>query len=81
MDTRVGHQVGLKLGQIDVEGAIEAERSRDWRHNLADETVQVGVRRALNVQVTSEKNNDNKLHPKRSNEFILEKAHSYRQTS
>ena len=39
VDTRVGHQVGLELGQVDVEGAIEAERSRDGRHYLADQTV------------------------------------------
>merc|ERR1719197_756907 len=40
VDTRVGHQVGLELGHIDVQGG----------DNLSDEAVQVGVRRALDVQ-------------------------------
>ena len=55
VDTRVGHQVCLELGQVDVEGAIEAERGRDGRHNLTDQTVQVGVRWALDVKISSEK--------------------------
>ena len=49
VDTRVGHQVGQELGQVDVEGAIEAERGRNGGHNLTDQTVQVGVRRASSM--------------------------------
>ena len=43
MDARVGHQIGLELGQVNVEGALEAQRRRDGRHDLADQSVQVGV--------------------------------------
>ncbi|EPY32002.1 hypothetical protein STCU_00936 [Strigomonas culicis] len=50
VDARVGHQVGLELGQIHVERAVEAEGRREGRHDLADEAVHVGVRGALNVQ-------------------------------
>jgi hypothetical protein len=51
VDTRVGHQVGLELGQVDVERAVEPERGGDGRDDLGNETVQVGVRGPLNVQV------------------------------
>lgn len=52
-DTGVRHQVGLELGQIDVEGTIETQGSGDGRHNLGDQSVQVGVGWSLNVQVSS----------------------------
>ena len=42
VDTGEGHQVGLELVQVDVEGTVEAKRSRDGGNNLSDETVQVG---------------------------------------
>ena len=38
----VRHQVGLEFVQVDVEGTVEAKRSRDGGNNLSDETVQVG---------------------------------------
>ena len=53
MDTWVGHQVGLELGQIDVEGTVEAERCGDGRHNLGNETVKIGVGWSLNVEVAA----------------------------
>ena len=53
VDTWVGHQVGLELGQVHVEGAIESQRSGDGADDLADQTVQVGVGWALDVQVTT----------------------------
>ena len=53
MDTWVGHQVGLELGQIHVEGAIEAQGGGDGGHDLADQTVEVGVAGTLDVQVTA----------------------------
>ena len=31
VDTRVGHQVGLKLGQINVQGAVEPTREGKFR--------------------------------------------------
>ena len=33
MDTGVWHKVGLELVQVDVEGAVEAERGGDRRHD------------------------------------------------
>ena len=53
MDTWVGHQVGLELSEIDIEGAIESKRSGDGGDDLADETIQVGVGGTLDVEVTS----------------------------
>jgi len=53
VDTGVWHQVGLELGQINVEGTVEAQRSRDGRDDLADQAVQVGVGGALDVQVAT----------------------------
>jgi hypothetical protein len=53
VDTGVGHQVGLELRQIDVEGTIEAQRGRDGADDLSDQTVQVGVGGALDVEVTT----------------------------
>merc|ERR1719210_1063097 len=53
MDTGVGHQVGLELSQIDVEGTIEAEGGGDGADDLGDQTVQVSVGWALDVEVTT----------------------------
>ena len=53
VDPGVGHQVGLELGEIHVEGTIEAEGSSDGGDNLANEPVQVGVGWAINVQVAA----------------------------
>ena len=53
VDTWVGHQVGLELGQIDVEGTVKAQRCRDGADNLGEQTIQVGVRRTLDVQVAT----------------------------
>ena len=53
VDTWVGHQVGLELSQVDVEGTIESQRGSDGADNLTNQSVQVGVGWSLNVQVTS----------------------------
>merc|ERR1719265_1945980 len=53
VDTRVRHEVGLELGDVDVEGTVEAEGRGEGRDDLADEAVQVGVGGALNVQVAA----------------------------
>ena len=52
VDARVRHQVGLELRQVDVERAVEAQRRRDRADDLSDQTVQVGVRRTLDVELT-----------------------------
>ena len=53
VDTWIWHQVGLELGQIDVESTIEAQRGRDGADNLGNQTVQVGVGGTLDVQVAT----------------------------
>jgi hypothetical protein len=53
VDTRVRHQVGLELGKIHVEGAIETQGGSQGRHHLGHQSVKVGVGRALNVQVAA----------------------------
>ena len=53
MDTWVWHQVGLELSDIDVEGTIESEGGSEGRDDLSDDSVEVGVGWALNVEVSS----------------------------
>jgi hypothetical protein len=53
VDTGVGHQVGLELGKIHVQGTVEAQGGGERRHHLADKTVKVGVSGALNVEVAT----------------------------
>jgi len=53
VDSRVWHQVGLELSEIDVEGTVESERGGDRGDDLADESVQVGVSWSLDVEVSS----------------------------
>jgi len=53
VDTWVGHQVGLELGEIDVQCTVKAEGRGDGAHDLSNQTVQVGVRRTLDVEVTT----------------------------
>ena len=53
MNPGVGHQVGLELCQIDVQGTVKSERSSDGGDNLSDQSVQVGVGWPLNVQVSA----------------------------
>merc|ERR1719198_1855611 len=53
MDTRVRDQVGLELGNIDVQGTIEAEGGGQGGDDLGDEPVEVGVGGALNVEVAA----------------------------
>jgi hypothetical protein len=53
VDTRIRYQVGLELGQIYVQCTIESQRSSQRRNNLTNQSVQVGVSRTLNIQVSS----------------------------
>ena len=50
VDARVRHEVGLELGDVHVERAVEAERRGERRDDLPDETVEVGVRGALDIE-------------------------------
>ena len=42
-----------RTGHVDVERAVEAERRRERRDDLGDQAVEVGVRRALDVEVAA----------------------------
>jgi len=53
VDTGVGDEVGLELGNINVEGTIETEGSGQGGDNLGDEAVQVGVGGALDIEVAA----------------------------
>jgi hypothetical protein len=53
VNTWVWHEVGLELGDIDVEGTIETKGGGQGRDDLGDETVEVGVGRTLNVETTT----------------------------
>lgn len=50
VDTRIRHQVSLELVDVDVERALEAQRGSQGGHDLSDQSVQVGVRGAGDVQ-------------------------------
>ena len=51
MDPGVGHQVGLELGQVNVEGSINPEGGGDGGDNLPNESVEVRVGGSLYVEV------------------------------
>jgi hypothetical protein len=53
MDPWVWDQIGLELGQINVQRTVESEGSGDGGNDLSDDSVQVGVSRSFNVQVSS----------------------------
>ena len=53
VDPGVGHQVGLELGEVDVEGAVEAQRGRDRGDYLAYQPIEVRVGWSLDVQVAT----------------------------
>jgi len=53
VDTWVWHEVGLELGDVDVEGTVETEGGSEGGDDLSDETVEVGVGRTLNVEATT----------------------------
>lgn len=53
VDTRIRDKVGLELVEIDVEGAVESERSSDGRNDLSDQSVKVLKVRSLDTQTLS----------------------------
>ena len=53
MDTWVWHQISLELGDIDVERTIETKGRGEGGDTLSNETIQVGVGRALDIEVTT----------------------------
>ena len=53
MDSWVWHEVGLELGDIDVEGTIESEGGSQGGDNLSDESVEVGVGWSFDIKSSS----------------------------
>jgi hypothetical protein len=53
VDTRVRHEIGLKLVQVDVESSIEAQARGDGADNLGDQTVEMFVVGTRNVQAAT----------------------------
>ena len=54
VDARVRHEVGLELGDVDVERAVEARRDAvSDEDDLGEEAVEVRVRGALDVEVAA----------------------------
>ena len=53
MNTRVGDQVRLELGNVNVECSIKTKRGSQGRDDLGDQSVQVGVGRTFNVKVAA----------------------------
>jgi hypothetical protein len=43
VDMGVGHQVGLELGDINIQGTIETEGDSEQTNNLSNQMLQVGV--------------------------------------
>jgi len=53
MNTRIRHQIGLEFGDIDVEGTIETQGSGQRGDDLGQQTIEVSVGGALDVQRTT----------------------------
>jgi hypothetical protein len=53
VDTGVGYQVGLELGDIHVQSTIETEGGSERTDDLSNQTIQVGVSRPLNIEVAT----------------------------
>jgi len=53
VDTRVGDQVSLELSDVHVQGTIETQGGSQGRDALGDQTIEIGIGRTLNVEVTT----------------------------
>lgn len=53
MDTWVWDQISLEFSQVDVQSTIKAKGGSNGRNDLTNETVQVGVGWAFDIQVTT----------------------------
>ena len=51
MDTRIWHQIGLKLVEVHINRTIKSERCSDGGNDLCNQPVQVGVGWTVDVQV------------------------------
>jgi hypothetical protein len=53
MNTRIGHEIGLEFGEVDIESTVEAQRRRDGGDDLSNQSVEVRVGWPLYIQITS----------------------------
>lgn len=53
MNSRIWHQIRLKLVQIDIQCAIKAQRTGDRAHHLCNKAIQVLVAWSRNIQVAA----------------------------
>ncbi len=53
MDTRIRHQVGLELVQVDVECSVEAKTGGDGADDLSDQTVKMLVAGTRDVEIAT----------------------------
>jgi hypothetical protein len=53
MDSRERNQIGLELVQINVQGTVKSKRGSDGRHDLSNETVEVGKGGRGDAEVSS----------------------------
>jgi len=53
VDSGVGHQVGLELSHVDVQGTIESQGCGQGGDDLCDQSVEVSLGGSLDVQVPS----------------------------
>ena len=53
MNTRVGDEVGLEFGDIDVQSTVESEGSSEGRNDLSDKSVKVGVGGSFDIELSS----------------------------
>jgi len=53
MDSGIRHQVGLELSHIDIQSTVKSKTGSKGRNDLGNESVQVGVGRSLNVEISS----------------------------
>ena len=51
VDTRVGHQVGLELIEVNIESSVKPEAGRDGGDDLSYQPVEVGVGRHPHLQL------------------------------
>lgn len=49
---RIGHWVGLKFCQINIQCSIKSEGSSDREHNLTYQSIQVSVNWVFNIKVS-----------------------------
>lgn len=53
MDARVRDKIGLELIQINVESSVESQARGNGRHDLSDESIEMGIVGSRNVEIAA----------------------------